>query len=41
VEDPAPGIETIKGYPGVDYDFPGEYKKIKDVTRSSREPLKS
>ncbi len=41
VEDPAPAIETIKGYLVSDYDFPAEYKKIKDDHFAAIEELKA
>jgi phosphohistidine swiveling domain-containing protein len=40
VEDPAPCIETIKGYLVSDYNFPAEYNKIKKDQQSAMEELR-
>jgi phosphohistidine swiveling domain-containing protein len=39
VEDPAPAVETIKGYLASDYNFPAEYEKIKLDQQSAMEEL--
>jgi pyruvate,water dikinase len=41
VEDPAPAVETIKGYLASDYNFPAEYEKIKLDQQSAMEELRA
>jgi phosphohistidine swiveling domain-containing protein len=41
VEDPAPAVETIKGYLASDYNFPAEYEKIKKDQQSAMEELRA
>jgi pyruvate,water dikinase len=40
VEDPAPCIETIKGYLASDYDFPTEYERIKQDQQAAMQELR-
>jgi hypothetical protein len=40
VEDPAPCIETIKGYLASDYDFPAEFEKIKKDQQAAMKELR-
>jgi len=40
VEDPAPCVETIKGYLASDYDFPTEYEKIKKDQQAAMQELR-
>jgi phosphohistidine swiveling domain-containing protein len=39
VEDPAPAVETIKGYLASDYNFPAEFEKIKQDQQNAMEEL--
>jgi phosphohistidine swiveling domain-containing protein len=39
VEDPAPAVETIKGYLASDYNFPAEYEKIKQDQQNAMTEL--
>ncbi|HSJ55400.1 MAG TPA: PEP-utilizing enzyme [Anaerolineae bacterium] len=41
VEDPAPAIETIKGYLASDYDFPAEHQRMVDDHRAAIKELKA
>ncbi|MEJ2207473.1 MAG: hypothetical protein P8129_00365 [Anaerolineae bacterium] len=40
VEDPAPAVESIKGYLAADYDFPTEYQKMVDDHYAAIDELK-
>jgi phosphohistidine swiveling domain-containing protein len=41
VEDPAPAVESIKGYLAADYDFPTEYQKMVDDHYAAIDELKA
>ncbi len=41
VEDPAPAVETIKGYLAADYDFPTEYNRMKSDHEAAIAELKA
>jgi len=41
VEDPAPAVETIKGYLAADYDFPTEYNRMKTDHEAAIAELKA